>query len=73
MVFPGNVSFTTAWLQAFDIVFTKIMMKKKSREVLTVHLYLMKTYVMFVKLRVVHVLGVLGRSYHGLMFCKMVA
>lgn len=73
MFFPGNVSFTTAWLQTFDLVFTKIMTKKKNREVLTVHLYLMENYGMFVKLRVVHVLGVLGRSYHGLMFCKMVA
>jgi len=53
--------------------FTKIMTQKKKRERLTVHLYLMENYGMFVNLRVVHVLGVLGRSYHGLIFCKMVA
>lgn len=60
-------------LQAFDLLFTKIMTKEKKKRGLTVHLYLMENYDMFVKLRVVHVLGVLGRSYHGLMFCKMVA
>lgn len=62
-------------LQDFDLLFPKIMTKKKKEEKkdLAVHLYLMENYGMFVKLRVVHVLGVLGRSYHGLMFCKMVA
>lgn len=29
MFFPESVSFATAWLRAFDLLFTKIMTEKK--------------------------------------------
>lgn len=42
--FGEGVSVATAWLRAFDLLFAKIMTKKKRREGLTAHLHLMENY-----------------------------